>query len=65
VLVDLPTHFFACFLALAHRFFAALAIAALPATDKTRLRLPIFGSAEALDQPRAEDCRSLERSMPN
>ena len=31
-----PTVFVACFLTFAHRFFAALAIAALPAADKTR-----------------------------
>jgi hypothetical protein len=31
-----PTHVLACFLTLAHRFFAALAIAALPAADKVR-----------------------------
>ena len=31
-----PTTFLACFLTFAHRFFAALAIAALPAADKTR-----------------------------
>jgi hypothetical protein len=34
-------NFFACFLTFAHRFFAAFAIAALPAADKTRL-LPLL-----------------------
>ena len=32
--------FFACFLTFAHRFFAAFAIAALPAADKTRFFTP-------------------------
>jgi hypothetical protein len=31
-----PATFFACALTFAHRFFAALAIAALPAADNTR-----------------------------
>jgi hypothetical protein len=30
-------HFLACFLTFAHRFFAALTIAARPAADETRL----------------------------
>jgi hypothetical protein len=36
----LPTTFFACFLTFAHRFFAALTIAPLPAADRTRLFAP-------------------------
>jgi hypothetical protein len=31
-----PAAFFACFLTFAHRFFAPLIFAALPAADKTR-----------------------------
>jgi hypothetical protein len=37
-----PATFFACALTFAHRFFAALAIAALPAADRTRLLTQIF-----------------------
>jgi hypothetical protein len=33
-------NFFACFLTVAHRFFAAFAIAALPAADRTRFFTP-------------------------
>jgi hypothetical protein len=32
---DYPATFFACFLMVAHRFFAAFTIAALPAADST------------------------------
>jgi hypothetical protein len=47
VLADSPTHFFARFLTFDHRFFAAFAIAALPAADKTRFLTPLTsGSAE-------------------
>jgi hypothetical protein len=34
--LDYPAAFFACALTFAHRFFAALAIAARPAADSTR-----------------------------
>jgi hypothetical protein len=37
---DYPATFFACFLTFAYRFFAALAIAARPAADKTRFFAP-------------------------
>jgi hypothetical protein len=37
---DYPATFFARFLTLAHRVFAALIIAALPAADKTRFLTP-------------------------
>ena len=46
-----PATFFACFLTFAHRFFAALAIAARPAADKTRF-LTIVTSRSA-ERPRA------------
>jgi hypothetical protein len=35
-MLKLLRSYFACFLTFAHRFFAALIIAALPAADKTR-----------------------------
>jgi hypothetical protein len=38
-----PAVFFACFLTFAHRFFAAFAIAALPAADSTRFLTPLKG----------------------
>jgi hypothetical protein len=38
-----PTTFFACALTFAHRFFAALAIFALPAVDRTRFLTPLKG----------------------
>jgi len=48
--------FFACFLTFAHHFFAAFAIAALPAADSTRT-LPIYEGVRA--QP-ATDRRNPE-----
>ena len=41
IVPDSQAAFFASFLTFAHRFFAALAIAALPAADKTRFFTPM------------------------
>jgi hypothetical protein len=39
------TVFFACFFTFAHRFFAAFAIAALPAAERTRFFAPFTSTA--------------------
>ena len=59
--------FFACFLTFAHRFFAALIIAALPAADKTRFFTPrtsrsaeppnaLAAARTPLDNPQLSTC---------
>jgi len=48
VMLENPTllaAFFACFFTFAHRFFAAFAIAALPAADRTRFFAPFTSTA--------------------
>src|SRR5580704_9736162 len=46
-----PATFFACFLTFAHRFFAPLIIAALPAADRTRFFTPL--TSRSAECPRA------------
>ena len=48
--------FFTCFLTFAHRFFAAFAIAALPAADKTRFFTPT--TSRSAEPPNAFGGRS-------
>jgi hypothetical protein len=44
-----PATFFACPFTFAHRFFAALEIAALPAADNTRFFAPFTSTAADLE----------------
>jgi len=46
--LNYPATFFACFLTLAHRFFAAFTIAALPAAAKTRFFTPTSSRSAVL-----------------
>jgi hypothetical protein len=57
--LDYPATFFACALAFAHRFFAALAIAARPAADKTRFFTTF--SSRFVESPKALAAASKPR----